>query len=41
MALEWLNDVVLGHCPAPQCNSIAWTLWHMNRVLNVAVHIRL
>ena len=27
--------------PQPQCNSIAWTLWHMNRVVDTFVHQRI
>lgn len=40
-ALEGLDDTTLAHRPTAQCNSIAWTLWHMNRVLDTFVHTRL
>ena len=40
-ALEGLEDATLARQPNPQCNSIAWTLWHMNRVLDTFVHTRL
>lgn len=40
-ALEGLDATAMAHSPAPQCNSIAWSLWHMNRVLDVVVHTRL
>ena len=51
-ALEWnwrmvdgtladLDDDALARQPQPQCNSIAWTLWHMNRVVDTFVHQRI
>ena len=40
-ALEGLDDDAMARCPNPQCNSIAWTLWHMNRVVDTFVHTRL
>ena len=51
-ALEWnwrmvdgtladLDDAALARQPQPQCNSIAWTLWHMNRVVDTFVHQRI
>ena len=40
-ALEGLDDATLARQPNRQCNSIAWTLWHMNRVLDTFVHTRL
>jgi hypothetical protein len=40
-ALHGLDDAALARCPTDQCNSIAWTLWHMNRVLDTFVHTRL
>ena len=51
-ALEWnwgmvdatlhnLDDAALARQPQPQCNSIAWTLWHMNRVVDTFVHERI
>ena len=36
--LVGLNDAMLAHQPKPECNSIAWTLWHMNRVLDTFIH---
>ena len=36
--LAGLDDSVLACRPNPECNSIAWTLWHMNRVLDTFVH---
>ena len=40
-ALEGLDDEILSRQPNSQCNSIAWTLWHMDRVLDTFVHTRL
>ena len=40
-ALHGVDDAALARCPTDQCNSIAWTLWHMNRVLDTFVHTRL
>jgi Protein of unknown function (DUF664) len=40
-ALDGLDDTLLARCPAAQCNSIAWTLWHMNRVVDTFIHTRL
>ena len=37
-ALEGLDDEILSRQPNSQCNSIAWTLWHMDRVLYTFVH---
>ena len=39
--LEGLDDEILSRQPNSQCNSIAWTLWHMDRVLDTFVHTRL
>jgi hypothetical protein len=41
MALEGLDDTALVRRPAADCNSIAWMLWHMTRVLDTFVHTRL
>ena len=41
MALDGLDDATLARCPAAQCDSIAWTLWHMNRVVDTFIHTRL
>ena len=51
-ALEWnwrmvdgtlagLDEAAMARQPQPQCNSIAWTLWHMNRVVDMFVHERI
>ncbi len=40
-ALDGLDDTALARRPADQCNSIAWTLWHMNRVVDLFIHVRL
>jgi len=40
-ALEGLDDAALVRRPAVDCNSIAWMLWHMSRVLDTFVHTRL
>ncbi|PKB82453.1 MAG: hypothetical protein BZY88_04270 [SAR202 cluster bacterium Io17-Chloro-G9] len=40
-ALEGLDDETLARQPADQCNSIAWILWHMNRVVDSFIHTRL
>lgn len=51
-ALEWnwrmvdttladLDETVMSRQPNDQCNSIAWTLWHMNRVVDSFIHSRL
>jgi hypothetical protein len=39
--LEGLDEATLGRCPTDQCNSIAWILWHMNRVVDTFIHTRL
>ncbi len=39
-ALEGLDDATLARQPAEGCNSIAWLLWHMSRVLDMVVHTR-
>ena len=41
MALDGLDDATLARCPAAQGDSIAWTLWHMNRVVDTFIHTRL
>lgn len=40
-ALTGLDDATLARCPTEQCNSMAWILWHMTRVLDTFVHTRL
>lgn len=39
--LEDIDDAALAQQPNDQCNSIAWTLWHMNRVVDTFIHVRL
>ncbi len=40
-ALEGMDATLMSQRPNDQCNSIAWTLWHMNRVLDTLIHNRL
>lgn len=40
-ALEGLDDSLLARQPDPQCNSAAWILWHMTRVVDTFIHTRL
>jgi hypothetical protein len=40
-AIEDLDEVTLIRQPEPYCNSIAWILWHMSRVLDTFAHTRL
>lgn len=40
-ALDGIDDATLARRPNDQCNSIAWTLWHMNRVMDAFIHTRL
>ena len=39
--LAGLDDTALARRPTEQCNSIAWLLWHMTRVLDTFIHTRL
>ena len=39
--LAGLDDATLARRPTDQCNSIAWLLWHMTRVLDTFIHTRL
>ena len=39
--LASLDDATLARRPTDQCNSIAWLLWHMTRVVDTFVHTRL
>jgi hypothetical protein len=39
--LAGLDDAILARRPTDQCNSMAWLLWHMTRVLDTFVHTRL
>ena len=40
-ALEGLDEAALARQPSDQCNSAAWILWHMTRVVDTFVHTRL
>ena len=40
-ALEGLDDATLSLRPSEQCNSIAWILWHMSRVIDTVINTRL
>ena len=39
--LAGVDDATLARRPTDQCNSIAWLLWHMTRVVDTFVHTRL
>jgi len=38
--LESLDDATLARQPSDQCNSIAWLLWHMSRVVDTFMTTR-
>ena len=40
-ALEGLDDATLSLQPSEQCNSIAWILWHMSRVVDTFINTRI
>jgi len=40
-AMDGLDDELLAKRPVEGCNSIAWIFWHMNRVVDIFVNIRL
>ncbi len=40
-ALADLDQANLARIPADQCNSVAWILWHMDRVVDTFIHTRL
>lgn len=40
-AVNGLDRDTLTRQPAEQCNSIAWILWHMNRVIDTFINQRL
>ncbi len=40
-ALEGLDEATMARQPADQCNSAAWILWHMNRVVDSFINTRL
>ncbi len=39
-AMEGLDQETINRIPAEQCNSIAWILWHMSRVVDTFVNTR-
>ena len=41
MTLADLDEATMAQRPNDQCNSIAWTLWHMNRVVDTFINTRL
>jgi hypothetical protein len=40
-ALEGLDEATLSRRPDDECNSIAWIMWHLNRVVDSFIHTRL
>ena len=40
LALAGLDGPILALRPTDQCNSIAWILWHMSRVVDTFIHTR-
>ena len=34
-ALAGMDDDMLKRAPAAECNSAAWILWHLSRVMNL------
>ncbi len=40
-ALKDMDAATLAQRPNDQSNSIAWILWHMNRVVDTFIHTRL
>ncbi|MGE3536690.1 MAG: DinB family protein [Candidatus Tectimicrobiota bacterium] len=36
-----LDEAIMARRPTEQCNSIAWILWHMTRVVDTFIHTRL
>ena len=40
-ALVDMDDSLMARLPADQCNSVAWIMWHMNRVVDTFIHTRL
>ena len=39
-ALEGLDDAAMARQPSNGCNSAAWILWHMTRVVDTFIHTR-
>ena len=40
-ALDGLDEETVARQPAEGCSSMAWTLWHMNRVVDMFIQSRL
>ena len=40
-ALAGMDDDMLTRAPAAECNSAAWILWHLSRVMDMFIHYRL
>ena len=40
-ALKDMDDDMLVRAPAAECNSAAWILWHLSRVMDMFIHYRL
>ena len=40
-ALKGMDDDMLTRAPAAGCNSAAWILWHLSRVMDMFIHLRL
>jgi len=41
LALQDLTDEEFHRIPASDCNSVAWILWHLSRVIDSFIHTRL
>ena len=41
LALRDLDDDEFARIPADDCNSVAWILWHLSRVIDSFIHTRL
>ena len=41
LALKDLTDEEFHRIPASECNSVAWILWHLSRVIDSFIHTRL
>ena len=41
LALRDLDEEEFKRIPAPDCNSVGWTLWHLSRVIDSFIHTRL
>ena len=40
-AIEEMDDETIVQLPAAECNSAAWIIWHMARVVDMFIHYRL